>query len=201
MTEEHFIFPLGTVLFPGGALPLKIFEQRYIEMTKACLRDNRPFGVCLIREGREVGEPAVPETVGCLATIERWDMPQLGLFQLIAHGGDRFRLLSNQVASNGLMSGTIERLAPDEPAGDVDPACREVLKVIIERVGESNFPSPIALDDPSWVGFRLAEILPLDPREKQALLEMRDAGERLVRLREMLLKNGLVVGDDDEPKR
>ena len=67
MTEEHFIFPLGTVLFPGAALPLKIFEQRYLEMTKTCLRDNRPFGVCLIREGREVGDPALPEAIGCLA--------------------------------------------------------------------------------------------------------------------------------------
>ena len=65
------IFPLGTVLFPEGLLPLKIFEQRYIEMTKACLRDERPFGVCLIRAGREVGEPAVPETIGCLAKIGR----------------------------------------------------------------------------------------------------------------------------------
>ena len=105
VTEDHFIFPLGTVLFPGGTLPLKIFEQRYIEMTKACLRDNRPFGVCLIREGQEVGAPAVPETIGCLATIERWDMPQLGLFQLVARGGERFRLLETRVASNGLMSG------------------------------------------------------------------------------------------------
>src|SRR6185503_14449457 len=131
---------------------------------------------------------------------ERWDMPQLGLFQLTAHGGDRFRLLSSQVAPNGLMSGTIERLAPDVPAAQVDPALRQVLKVIIERVGEANFPAPIALDDSSWVGFRLAEILPLDLHEKQDLLEIRDAGERLARLREVLLKNGLVVGNDDEPR-
>ena len=181
------------MLFPGGALPLKVFEQRYIEMTKACLRDERPFGVCLIREGREVGEPAVPETIGCLASIERWDMHQLGLFQLVARGGDRFRLLDTEVASNGLMSGTIERLGPDEPATGVDPACRQVLKLIIERVGEASFPAPIALDDASWVGYRLAEILPLDPREKQSLLELTDAGERLARLREALLKKGLVV--------
>jgi Lon protease-like protein len=193
MTEDHFIFPLGTVLFPGGILPLKIFEQRYIEMTKACLRDSLPFGVCLIREGREVGEPAVPETVGCLATIERWDMPQLGLFQLVARGSDRFRLLDNRVAPNGLMSGTIERLGADAPCTDVDPTCRDVLKLVIEQVGEANFPAPIALDDASWVGFRLAEILPFEAREKQALLELQDAGARLARLRELLVKNGLVA--------
>jgi len=193
MTEDHFIFPLGTVLFPGGTLPLRIFEQRYIEMTKACLRDSLPFGVCLIREGREVGETAVPETVGCLATIERWDMPQLGLFELIARGGDRFRLLDTQVARNGLMSGSIERIEEDAPGGRVDPACREVLKLIIDRVGAANFPAPISLEDPLWVGYRLAEVLPLDARVKQELLELQGATERLDRLREVLVEKRLVV--------
>ena len=195
MTEEHFIFPLGTVLFPGGALPLKIFEQRYIEMTKACLRDNRPFGVCLIREGREVGDPAVPETIGCLATIEKWDMPQLGLFHLVARGGDRFRLLDTSVAKNGLMSGSVERLSADEAEAAVDPACREVLKLIIERVGEASFPTPVLLDDPVWVSYRLAEILPFDARVKQELLRIDEAGERLRKLRELLEQEGLVVRD------
>jgi len=195
MLEEHFIFPLGTVLFPGGSLPLKIFEQRYLEMTKACLRDERPFGVCLIREGREVGDPAVPETVGCLATIERWDMPQLGVFHLVARGGARFRLIETRVARNGLMTGSLERIAEDPPAGSVDPACREVLKLIIERVGKTNFPEPIALDDPQWVSYRLAEILPFDAHVKQELLELEGAGERLARLRELLVKEGLVVRD------
>jgi uncharacterized protein len=197
MTEEQFIFPLGTVLFPGGTLPLKIFEQRYLEMTKACIRDNRPFGVCLIREGHEVGTPAVPETIGCLASIERWDMPQLGLFQLVARGGDRFRLLDTRVASNGLMSASIERIAPDAPGAQIDSACREVLKLVIERVGESSFPAPIALDDASWVGFRLAEILPFDATVKQRLLEIQDAGERLEQLRELLVREGLIVKDGE----
>ena len=195
MTEEHFIFPLGTVLFPGGTLPLRIFEQRYIEMTKTCLRDSRPFGVCLIREGREVGEPAVPEKVGCLATIESWEMPQLGLFQLVARGGDRFRLLETQIAKNGLMSASIERIEEATPAGPVDPACRDVLKLIIERVGESHFPAPISLEDPLWVGYRLAEVLPLEARVKQELLEAQGATERLGMLREVLVKHGMVVKD------
>ena len=195
MTEEHFIFPLGTVLFPGGALPLRIFEQRYLEMTKACLRDSRPFGVCLIREGREVGDPAVPEAIGCLATIERWDMPQLGLFELLARGGERFRLLDTQVAKNGLMTGTIERIEEDQTPCAVDAACREVLKLIIDRVGETNFPRPISLDDPLWVGYRLAEVLPLDARVKQELLELHGATGRLERLRALLLKEGLVLRD------
>ncbi|HEV7802225.1 MAG TPA: LON peptidase substrate-binding domain-containing protein [Burkholderiales bacterium] len=195
MTEEHFIFPLGTVLFPGGTLPLKIFEQRYLEMTKICIRDSRPFGVCLIKEGSEVGTPAVPETIGCLASIERWDMPQLGVFELVARGGQRFRLLESRVAANGLISASIERIADDTPSTHVDAACREVLKLIINRVGATHFPEPIALDDATWVGCRLAEVLPLDAHVKQSLLEVPDAAGRLDRLREILVKEGLVVND------
>jgi Lon protease-like protein len=93
-----FLFPLGTVLFPGGLSPLKIFEQRYLDMTKACLRDNLPFGVCLIREGREVGAPAAPENVGCLATIEQWEMPNSSMFHMLARGGERFRVVATSVA-------------------------------------------------------------------------------------------------------
>jgi Lon protease-like protein len=196
MTEEHFIFPLGTVLFPGGALPLKIFEQRYIEMTKVCIRDGRPFGVCLIKEGAEVGTPAVPETIGCLASIEKWDMPQLGLFELLARGGERFRLLESRVAANGLMSGSIERIPADKPSTHIDPTCREVLQLIINRVGAAHFPEPIALDDATWVGCRLAEVLPLDAHVKQSLLEVQDAGERLDQLRAILVNEGLVVRED-----
>jgi Lon protease-like protein len=193
VTEEHFIFPLGTVLFPGGILPLKIFEQRYIEMTKTCLRDERPFGVCLIREGHEVGTPAVPHRVGCLATIESWEMPQLGMFQLVTRGVERFRLVDSSVAGNGLMSGTIERLGPDTPGNEDDGACRDILKLLIERVGAEHFPAPIELDDPSWVSFRLAEVLPLEGPVKQELLELGDAAARLAKLRAVLAKEGLIA--------
>jgi Lon protease-like protein len=192
VTEEQFIFPLGTVLFPGAVLPLKIFEQRYIEMTKTCLRDDRPFGVCLIKEGREVGAPALPQSVGCLATIEQWDMPQMGLFQLLARGGDRFRLLDSRAGKNGLITGVVERLPPDAPA-DVDDACRRILEAIIERVDVSQFQKPFQLDDASWVGFRLAEVLPLDMGVKQELLEMTGADQRLSRIRALLTEEGLIA--------
>jgi len=191
--QEIHIFPLNTVLYPDGVLPLKVFEQRYIEMTKACLRDNLPFGVCLIREGREVGAPAVPEPVGCLATIEQWDMPQLGVFQLLTRGGGRFRIREMQVASNHLISALVDPIAPDGAAEKVDPLCREVLAAIIEKVGAERFPAPARLDDAAWVGYRLAEILPLDTRVKQELLEITDAGRRLARLRGLLEKQGLTA--------
>ena len=187
------IFPLNTVLYPDGVLPLKVFEQRYIEMTKACLRDSLPFGVCLIREGREVGAAAVPEPVGCLATIEQWDMPQLGVFQLVTRGSGRFRIRDLQVAPNHLISALVDPIAPDSAADEVDPLCREVLAAIIEKVGAERFPAPARLDDAAWVGYRLAEILPLDARVKQELLEITDAGRRLARLRGLLEKQGLTA--------
>jgi uncharacterized protein len=180
------IFPLGTVLFPGGVLPLKIFEQRYLEMTKSCLKDGSPFGVCLIREGLEVGTAAVPEGVGCLATIEQWDMPHPGLFHLVARGGERFRIRDMQVAANHLISATVDPIPADASVEAVDPLCRDVLKAIIEQVGAERFPAPLRLDDAAWVGYRLAELLPLPSSQKQALLELTDAVIRLSRLRALL---------------
>ena len=191
--QEIYIFPLNTVLFPGGVLPLKVFEQRYIEMTKDCLRENRPFGVCLIREGHEVGTAAVPEPVGCLAAIEQWDMPQLGVFHLVARGGERFRIREMRVAPNHLISAAVETMPPEAGTGAVDPLCREVLQAIIDKVGAERFPAPLGLDNAAWVGYRLAELLPLDARVKQELLEAADAGARLERLRALLVKQGLTA--------
>jgi len=191
--QEIHIFPLGTVLFPGGTLPLKVFEQRYIEMTTACLRDSRPFGVCLIREGREVGTAAVPEPVGCLAVIEQWDMPQLGVFHLVARGAGRFRIREMRVAPNHLISATVEPIPPDDAAGAVDPLCRKVLQAIIDKVGTERFPAPARLDDAAWVGYRLSEVLPLDVRVKQELLELTDAGQRLEQVHGLLVKQGLAA--------
>ena len=165
------LFPLGTVLFPGGLLPLKIFEQRYLEMTKVCLRDNLPFGVCLIREGSEVGTPAAPESVGCLATIEQWDMPSTGIFHLLARGGERFRILETSMAENGLITGAVELLAAAEPCSP-DPDCVALLTRVIEQVGAENFPSPVRLDDGAWVAYRVAEMMSYSMAMKQHLLEL-----------------------------
>ena len=85
------------MLFPGGRLPLRLFEQRYLGMASQCLKQGAPFGVCLIRDGREVGEPAMPAEVGTLARIVEWDMPQLGVLQVVAHGEGRFRILERHV--------------------------------------------------------------------------------------------------------
>jgi Lon protease-like protein len=178
------VFPLNTVLYPGGLLPLKIFEQRYLDMTKACLRDATPFGVCRIREGREVGLPAVPDPVGCTAVVAEWEMPHLGVFHLQARGEHPFRILQQTTQADGLIRAEIELL--EEAAGTIRPGsfslCRRVLEQIIEKIGVDYFSPPLAYDDPRWTSYRLAEVLPLDSLEKQGLLELRNDGARLQRL-------------------
>jgi uncharacterized protein len=181
------LFPLNTVLFPGGRLPLRIFEQRYMGMAKACLRDGTPFGVCLIREGKEVGSPATPVEIGCLARIAAWDMPQLGVLQISALGEQRFRLLERRVQADGLALGAIELLPQDEDAS-VPESCAGCVK-LLQRVMDQQaglFEPPHRLDSASWVSARLAEILPLPLPAKQELLELRDARARLERLNSLL---------------
>ncbi len=190
--QPLFIFPLSTVLFPGGVLPLKVFEQRYLEMTKICLRDNRPFGVCLIKEGREAGPPAVPETIGCTANITQWDMPQLGIFSLLTEGGQRFSIVESSAAANGLISATVELWQPDADATPVDPTCREVLKLFIDRAGAHAPSEPLRYDDAAWVTYRLAEMLPLNNAAKQQLLETRSTADQVQRLHGALTARGLI---------
>lgn len=175
-TLEIPIFPLGTVLYPGGLLPLRIFEQRYLAMTKSCIRDNAPFGVCLIREGAEVGAAAVPHAVGCTARIVEWDMPHLGLFHLSTHGDRVFRVLEQWTAKSGLVQAHVELDEPPAPL-PLPPQYKEMgalLERIIAKIGAARFPSPAQLDSAGWVGYRLAELLPLHLDTKQRLLEGRD---------------------------
>ncbi len=195
LMSEHLtipLFPLGSVLFPGGLMPLRVFEQRYVDMTKACLRDNTPFGVCLIREGREVGAPAAPHDIGCIARIEHWDVPHPNLFALLARGGERFRVLSQSTNKAGLISAEVELLPPPEPGAVMDGACEEVLRLAIKRAGENSVPGPLQLDDPLWVSYRLAEILPISTQERQALLEENDTAARQHSLREHMLTHGII---------
>lgn len=189
------IFPLNTVLFPGGILPLKIFEQRYLDMSTICLRDNRPFGVCLIKEGNEVGVPAVPEQIGCTAAITEWDMQQLGVLHLKTEGVQRFRILNRQVAKNGLISAEVMMLAVEKqtPLSSELRDCATVLKLVMEKIGIEHFPSPLKLDDATWVGYRLAEVLPLKLAAKQEMLEIDDPDARLKFLHKFLVQQGLVA--------
>ena len=181
------LFPLQTVLFPGGRLPLRIFEQRYMDMASTCLRDGSAFGVCLIREGAEVGAAAIPEPVGCLARIVEWDMEQLGVLRVTALGGRRFRVLSHRVQPDRLLRASVE-LLPEEEDAVVPPelhSCAQLLERAIEQL-PAHFPEPHRLDSCAWVGARLAEALPLPLPTRQKLLEMSDARERLALLKGLL---------------
>jgi Lon protease-like protein len=171
------------VLFPGGRLPLRIFESRYMDMAKACLRDASAFGVCLIREGAEVGVPATPCSVGTLARIATWDMPQLGVLQVTARGAQRFRILERRVQSDGLARASIE-LLPDETDAPVPEMLSAAVK-LLERVIELHpelVERPHRLDSCSWVSARLAELLPLPLDAKQSMLELDEGRIRLERL-------------------
>jgi Lon protease-like protein len=182
------LFPLHTVLFPGGLLALRIFEPRYMEMAKACLREDRPFGVCLIREGREVGAPALPEDVGCLARIVRWDMPQLGLLEVKARGERRFRILERRIQADGLALARVELLDEevDAPLAEEYSVCRRLLEHLVAQAGAGLVAGPPRYDSSAWVSARLAEILPLPLALRQRLLELGDGPARLEILRRVL---------------
>lgn len=177
------------MLFPGGRLPLRVFEARYMDMAKACLKDGSPFGVCLISEGREVGAPALPAAVGTLARIGDWDMAQLGVLQIVARAERRFRILERRVQADGLARARVELLAEDddETVPDALAGCVRLLERVI---GEhpSLLERPHRLDSCAWVSGRLAELLPLPLEGKQALLELDAPRERLERLNAVLAR-------------
>jgi Lon protease-like protein len=187
--HEIPLFPLNAVLFPGSTLGLRIFEARYLDMVRECARSGRGFGVCLIMQGQEAGEPALPAAVGTLASIVDFDTLPDGLLGISVTGGARFRVQRSRIRGNGLVIGEV-RGWPDEPVVPV-PLEFSLLPAILERMAEQsglswrNGPRE-RYDDASWVGFRLAELLPLGDAERQHLLEVTDPVERLTALRDAM---------------
>ena len=186
---EMPLFPLASVLFPGGQLQLRIFEPRYLDLVRECTRHGTGFGVCLILQGQEVGEPAVPAAIGTIARISDFHRDDDGLLGIVAEGGARFRVARSRVRSDGLLRGDVE-VWPDEPEQPV-PVEFALLQTILERLIETMAPhwrdAPrSAYDDASWLGFRLAELLPLDVGEQQRMLELNDPVQRLAELRDIL---------------
>lgn len=184
-TTDLPLFPLSTVLFPGGRLNLRIFERRYLDLVRDCSRDGTGFGVCLILDGAEAGAPAVPTAVGTLARITDFHTLPDGLLGIRADGGERFEVTATRVRDNGLVRGAV-RFWPDEPLLALPPE-HGLLATILERLleqigGEFATVERNRYDDASWVGFRLAEALPLTPPEKQHLLRMTDPLQRLTQL-------------------
>jgi Lon protease-like protein len=179
------LFPLNAVLFPGGRLKLRIFEQRYLDLVRGCARNGEGFGVCMILHGREAGEAAVPAAVGTLAHIVDFYTQPDGLLGICVCGGRRFHVERSRVRDNGLAHGEVV-FWPDEPAVAMPPQF-QLLATILERLHEKS-RDPAArgdraqYDDAAWVGFRLAEALPIDNRERQHLLQLGDPLDRLEQL-------------------
>ena len=174
------LFPLNIVLFPDGPLPLRIFETRYVDMVRTCMREDRGFGVVLISAGLEAG-PAETYDVGTTAKITDFHQLPDGLLGLSCVGQQRFRILKKSIAKDGLNLGEIEWLA-NEPVLRV-PArharLKELLRTVLPQLGEVYTGIDMRLDDAAWVGHRLAEILPIELQRKQSFLEMDDPIQRL----------------------
>lgn len=168
------LFPLKTVLFPRGVLPLRVFEARYIDMVRECMKSGKPFGVVLIRSGKEVGMAAEPESTGTLAHITHWDMQEAGVLLLRTQGGQRFRILEKRVLPDQRLEAQIE-LLPADTDGELDDMhleCATALKAVTDDVlaklrsqhGEEfdrPFSEPLSFDSTSWVANRWCELLPI----------------------------------------
>jgi Lon protease-like protein len=174
------LFPLNIVLFPDGALPLRIFETRYVDMVRRCMRDSQSFGVVLIREGSEVG-PAETFDVGTLAKIVDFHQLSDGLLGLSCIGQQRFRILQRGRQADGLNLAEVDRLAaePTVPVPARHARLAQLLKSVLPQLGEVYTHMQMRLDDAAWVGHRLAEILPIPLKDKQACLELDDPVQRL----------------------
>lgn len=185
MTELP-LFLLNTVLFPSGRLNVRAFEKRYVDMVTGCLKAGRPFGVCLIKRGTEVGNAAEPQEIGTLARIVRCDLEQAGILQVVAKGAGRFRIRATATRKDQLLLADVDPLP--EIAGPMPERHRrllEALRHVLEQAGaDSYFPPPL-WEDAAWVSGRLAELLPLPLGLKQALLELDDMGMRLDVLAEL----------------
>jgi Lon protease-like protein len=208
MMNEHDwipLFPLNTVLFPRGVLPLRVFETRYVDMVRERMKSGVPFGVVAIRAGNEVGTAAEPYDVGTLAHIVACDVEDLGVLLLHTQGGERFHILEKRTQRNQLIEARIAPLPADDPShtGESLALCAKVLQAVIDELNRradempetdfiNPFSEPHALDSPTWVANRWSEMLPIALEDKQELLELTDAGLRLQRVERYLQEHGVI---------
>jgi Lon protease-like protein len=182
-SSEIPLFPLNTVLFPGGVLPLRIFEPRYVDMVKRCMREGGVFGVALICEGVEAGGVATAHSVGTLAQIVDFDQLPDKLLGITTRGTRRVR-----VQDDGLHLAQVE-LLPEDPRVDLPDEFQRYAKLLeqaLPQMGDFFKHLEPRYDDAAWVSGRLAEIMPLALHDKQHLLQMDDPIERLHVLQPLL---------------
>ena len=175
------LFPLHTVLFPGGPLPLRIFETRYTDMVRRCMREQQQFGVVLIQDGDEAGDVATTATVGCTARIADFHTLHDGFLGISCVGDRKFSVLRVWRASDGLNMGEVSWLPAERPMALPERYEHLALTVrrALEDLAEHYEHVERKFDDAGWIGARLTELLPIELADKQALLELEDPIERL----------------------
>jgi len=179
--DDIALFPLGTVLFPGGLLPLRIFEPRYVDMVGRCMRTGEVFGAVLIQDGAETDSGVTTASVGTSAQVVDFQALPDGLLGLLCRGERRFRIHERRAQADGLNRAEVEWL-PATPLTPVDAQFQALIpilrKVMASLSNIARFIEP-RYDDAEWVSHRLAELLPLDSAQQQRLLELTDPNERL----------------------
>lgn len=182
------LFPLHTVLFPEGLLPLRIFEARYLDMVSETLRSQSAFGVCLITRGNETGIPAEFHEIGTFAHIVDWERGNDGVLGITVKGGKRFRVINKQLRKNGLQEGDVEII--DECDEEELPVEYQLLSDLLRQISDK-FDLEYLKEhekflDANWVACRLAELLPLELTDKQELLETTNPVTRLNKIQSLL---------------
>ena len=175
------IFALSTVLFPGGRLPLRVFEARYLDMIKTCMANATPFGVCLIAQGQEVGVAASVHDMGTLAHVADFDLLDGGLLGIVADGGERFKIVSTDIGDDQLLNATTSPVAV-EPVTSIPSELEHLVGItqaLLEHLENEHAQAHSQCDDATWVSNRLAESLPMPSEQRQSLLEMGDPVVRL----------------------
>ncbi|MGD9387185.1 MAG: LON peptidase substrate-binding domain-containing protein [Gammaproteobacteria bacterium] len=185
------LFPLQTVLFPGGPLPLRIFEPRYVDMIGRCMKTGLGFGVTLVKSGEETGAASMHD-FGTVANIVDFDQLPDGTLGVVVIGGTRFLVRSVQRQADGLNVGQVE-LLEDEPRA-ILPArfadMARLLESVFEDLGPQYQHVEPDFEDAGWVGCRLAELLPIELEQKQHCLELFDPVARLEYLEPLLQSLG-----------
>jgi len=175
------LFPLHTVLFPGGPLPLRIFETRYTDMVRNCMREQQPFGVVLIQQGEEAGAVATTATVGCSARIADFCTLQDGLLGITCVGERRFRVVRVWREADGLNLGEVAWLGPEPQIALPDEYAKfgATVRRAVEELADHYQHVEKRFDDAAWVSARITELLPIGLNDKQLLLELDDPIARL----------------------
>lgn len=198
------LFPLGSVLFPGGLLALRVFEVRYLDMVRKCHQAGAPFGVVALTQGREVRQAGAPEEqfndVGTLAVIEQIDTPQPGLITLLCRGSQRFRITQRSHLPHGLWIADVGHIDPDltvpipRDLRKASTALAQVLHTLKQRDPETPtaiVPTAAQLDDCGWVANRWCELLPVPLELKQRLMELDNPLVRLELVGDVLERTGI----------